>query len=111
MKHVLQRRFNKTVELSLENPENLPDLIVIDGGKNQLNIAEEVLNQLDLGKIPVISIAKGIKRNSVMRSFILEKVSLVSLKIALFFFSFKEFEMRRIGSQLVLTEKKIFLHK
>ena len=64
MKHVLQRRFNKTPELSMEKGENLPDLIVIDGGKNQLNIAEEVLNQLDLKKIPVISIAKGIKRNS-----------------------------------------------
>jgi len=64
MKHVLQRRFKKTPELSMVREENLPDLIVIDGGKNQLNIAEDVLNQLNLRKIPVISIAKGIKRNS-----------------------------------------------
>lgn len=35
-----------------------PDLIIIDGGRGQLDIAKEQLDALDL-KIPVISIAKG----------------------------------------------------
>lgn len=37
----------------------LPDLIVVDGGKGQLNQAIEVLKQLDLDSIPLVSVAKG----------------------------------------------------
>ena len=37
---------------------NMPDLILIDGGKGQLNAACEELKQLGLGKIPVIGLAK-----------------------------------------------------
>jgi len=36
----------------------LPDLILIDGGKGQLNAALEELNKLGLGQIPVIGLAK-----------------------------------------------------
>ena len=39
-------------------PSSLPDLILIDGGKGQLNAACEELKQLGLGKIPVIGLAK-----------------------------------------------------
>lgn len=48
-----------------ESPEgargsyDCPDLLVIDGGKGQLNIALEVLKELHLEFIPVIAIAKG----------------------------------------------------
>lgn len=35
-----------------------PDLIVIDGGKGQLNVALEVLKSLNISNIPVIGIAK-----------------------------------------------------
>ncbi len=64
MKHVLQRRFKRITETHIEKERNLPDLIVIDGGKNQLNIATEVLSKIGLSNIPIISIAKGIKRNA-----------------------------------------------
>ena len=37
---------------------NLPDLIVIDGGKGQLNAAAEVLRKLGLADVPVIGLAK-----------------------------------------------------
>ncbi|HXR46074.1 MAG TPA: excinuclease ABC subunit UvrC [Candidatus Limnocylindrales bacterium] len=37
---------------------NLPDLILIDGGKGQLNAACEELKQLGLERIPVIGLAK-----------------------------------------------------
>jgi excinuclease ABC subunit C len=36
----------------------LPDLIVIDGGKGQLNAAVEAAAKLGLGQIPIISLAK-----------------------------------------------------
>jgi len=36
----------------------MPDLILIDGGKGQLNAACEELRQLSLEKIPIIGLAK-----------------------------------------------------
>src|SRR6185369_8363053 len=39
-------------------PPNMPDLIVIDGGKGQLNAACAELEKLGLGQIPVIGLAK-----------------------------------------------------
>ena len=36
----------------------LPDLLVIDGGKGQLNAAVRVLNEVGLSDLPVISLAK-----------------------------------------------------
>lgn len=41
-----------------EEQKSLPDLIVIDGGKGQLAAALEAARALDLGQIPVISLAK-----------------------------------------------------
>ncbi|MFO7980801.1 MAG: excinuclease ABC subunit UvrC, partial [Candidatus Aminicenantes bacterium] len=54
IQEVVYRRYKKLVEYKL----NLPDLIIIDGGKGQLNAAKNVLTELHLSKIPVISIAK-----------------------------------------------------
>jgi excinuclease ABC subunit C len=42
----------------LEEGKALPDLIVIDGGKGQLNAAREALEALDLAQQPVASLAK-----------------------------------------------------
>ena len=53
MKEVITRRY---VSESLKK-DPLPDLLIIDGGKGQLNIATQVLRDLQL-KIPLISIAK-----------------------------------------------------
>ena len=36
----------------------LPDLIVVDGGKGQLSLAKEALNELGYGEVPTIGIAK-----------------------------------------------------
>jgi excinuclease ABC subunit C len=44
--------------LKQELQTNLPDLILIDGGKGQLNVACEELAKLGLEKIPVIGLAK-----------------------------------------------------
>lgn len=53
IKEVLERRF--------KNSWPLPDLILVDGGKPQVNIAKSVLEKEGLG-IPVVGIAKGEKR-------------------------------------------------
>lgn len=39
-------------------PSNMPDLILIDGGKGQLNAALAELNKLSLGNIPIVGLAK-----------------------------------------------------
>ncbi len=63
IREVIYRRFSK---LSKENSENvIPDLIIIDGGKGQLNAAIKVLKDLNLyskDKKPfVISLAKRLE--------------------------------------------------
>ena len=56
MKEVLERRFDPGHTAT----NVLPDLLVIDGGKGQLNIAVSVLEKLGLGQeFPVIGIAKA----------------------------------------------------
>lgn len=47
MKEVLSRRFIKALELS-KSFNTLPDLILMDGGKGQVNVCYEVLNELNL---------------------------------------------------------------
>jgi len=55
MAEVLERRFRKGLE-----EENLPDLLMVDGGKGQLNVAVDVVNRLGLqDTIDLASIAKG----------------------------------------------------
>jgi excinuclease ABC subunit C len=47
----------------------IPDLIVIDGGINQLNAAMQVLTELGLAQLSVVSIAKGIDREAGRETF------------------------------------------
>ncbi len=58
MKEVVFRRYKRVLEENLE----LPDLLIIDGGKGQLSSTVEALKELNLyGKIPVIGIAKRLE--------------------------------------------------
>lgn len=54
MREVVGRYFRRRVEES----KALPDLVVIDGGKGQLSSAQSVLEELGLGSIALISLAK-----------------------------------------------------
>ncbi len=59
MKEVLTRRYTRLQE---EAPDDLPQLIVVDGGKGQLSAAVEALDQMGLrGKISVVGIAKRLE--------------------------------------------------
>ena len=56
MKEVVNRRYSRMLE---ENPEDLPQLIVNDGGKGQLAFAYEALSELGIiDKITLIALAE-----------------------------------------------------
>jgi excinuclease ABC subunit C len=57
MREVVKRRYLRLI--SEDKP--LPDLIVIDGGKGQLNAAYQVLVELNINNIPIIGIAKRLE--------------------------------------------------
>jgi excinuclease ABC subunit C len=58
MEEIIFRRYKRL----LEEDQDLPQLIVIDGGKGQLGSALNSLDKLDLsGKIPIIGIAKKLE--------------------------------------------------
>ncbi len=54
---VITRRYTRVLKEKL----SLPDLILIDGGKGQLNAATRALNKLGLNYIPVIGLAKRLE--------------------------------------------------
>lgn len=58
LREVLQRRFKKGL-----NDENLPDLLVIDGGKGHLKLAHQVLSELDISTVDLIAISKETGRH------------------------------------------------
>ena len=58
MKEIVSRRYLRLVNEKKE----LPNLIIVDGGKGQLSSATEALKELGLyGKIPIIGIAKKLE--------------------------------------------------
>ena len=56
LKNILERRINRAAENSL------PDIILIDGGKAQLNVALKVLKEKRQHQLIILSIVKGSKR-------------------------------------------------
>ena len=56
MKEVVNRRYSRMLE---ENPDDIPQLVVIDGGKGQLAFAYEALAELGLtDKLTVVALAE-----------------------------------------------------
>ncbi len=65
MREVLTRRFSRALK---EDPgregTGWPDLVILDGGKGQLTVAEEVMAELGLTDIPLAAVAKGPDRDA-----------------------------------------------
>ena len=53
MFEVLRRRFERAIR-----EQQFPDLLVVDGGKGQLNVAVEVLRELQIEQVDVVGLAK-----------------------------------------------------
>jgi excinuclease ABC subunit C len=68
MRQVLTRRYER---ISAEAGK-IPDLILIDGGKGQVNIASAVLRDLGLHQVCVVGVAKGPERKPGEEELILE---------------------------------------
>ncbi len=58
MREVLTRRYRKIVA----GEGKMPDLVMIDGGRGQLNVAVEVFNEIGLNDVALVAIAKGEER-------------------------------------------------
>ena len=54
MREVVSRRYRRV----LDEGKPLPDLIMIDGGKGQLNAAAEAMRELDLEAVPMVGVVK-----------------------------------------------------
>jgi excinuclease ABC subunit C len=53
MYEVLLRRYQEAVE-----KDDLPDLVLLDGGRGQLNVAQEVFKELKIKEVDLISLSK-----------------------------------------------------
>lgn len=49
-----------------------PDILIVDGGKGQLNMAREVLNDLSVTNIILLGVAKGTTRKAGLETLFLE---------------------------------------
>ncbi|WP_336315986.1 CusA/CzcA family heavy metal efflux RND transporter [Stutzerimonas stutzeri] len=58
MHQALSRRFRKAAE----GEGKLPDILLVDGGKGQLNMAREVLEELAVPELILLGVAKGVTR-------------------------------------------------
>lgn len=82
MQEVLSRRFKRA--LNARTPEEkqkweLPDLLLVDGGKGQLNIAKKILADLGLHSLAVAAIAKARKGEKSDKIYIPGRMNPVSL--------------------------------
>lgn len=71
MHQALTRRFSK-----IKNGEGkLPDVLLVDGGKGQLNMARDVLQELEVPELILIGVAKGVTRKAGFETLYLNDVA------------------------------------
>lgn len=71
MREVLTRRYGKMVQAAAQGETvRFPDVVLIDGGKGQVNVALEVWENLGL-TLPIVGIAKGVERKAGLEELIL----------------------------------------
>jgi excinuclease ABC subunit C len=66
MEQVVTRRFKRLVEA-----QSLPDLVIIDGGKGQVSVAQRVLTALNCTEVVFLGVAKGPSRKAGWEKLIL----------------------------------------
>ncbi len=61
LQEVLRRRFKRSVKNDTSTTDSwavLPDLVLIDGGRGQLNAAQSVMREIGVEAVPIASLAK-----------------------------------------------------
>ena len=66
MEQALTRRFKRLLEA-----QSLPDVLIIDGGKGQVGVAQRVLSLLNVTEVTLLGIAKGPERKAGWEKLIL----------------------------------------
>lgn len=102
MNEVLKRRFTR----AKNNDEgwDAPDLLVIDGGKGQLNIALAVLRDLGIEEQPIVALAKerqGVDTAETDRAFLPGRMNPIAVRAqtsALFILSMARDEAHRLAN-------------
>jgi excinuclease ABC subunit C len=80
MREALTRRYRKLQETGGESDGKRPDLILIDGGAGQLNIAREVMAELGISDIELIGVAKGPERKPGLEELVFTDSRVQSLR-------------------------------
>ncbi len=70
MRQALTRRFRRLAEGEGERP----DVLIVDGGKGQLNMAREVFAELGINGVHLLGVAKGTTRKAGLETLFLETV-------------------------------------
>ncbi|MBT8410598.1 MAG: excinuclease ABC subunit UvrC [Octadecabacter sp.] len=70
MKEVLQRRFKRLLK---EDPDRThgtwPSLLLIDGGAGQVSAVREIMEEMGVGDVPMVGVAKGLDRDAGKEEF------------------------------------------
>ena len=70
MKEVLFRRFQRLLKEDADRTLGTwPDLLLIDGGQGQVSAVREIMNDLGVGDIPMVGVAKGEDRDAGKEEF------------------------------------------
>jgi excinuclease ABC subunit C len=121
MREVLQRRFKRLVkpaEGEDKKPRDddsfpqWPDLVIIDGGRGQLNAAREILAELGVDRVTLLGVAKGPDRDAGRETLFMpdrEAIKLEPRDPVLYFIQRLRDEAHRfvIGSHRKLRKKDI----
>ncbi|MGC1529977.1 MAG: excinuclease ABC subunit UvrC [Bradyrhizobium sp.] len=123
MREVLQRRFKRLLaapsEAEAGSPRaddeavpQWPDLVVIDGGRGQLNAAKEIFDTLGLTQVSLLAVAKGPDRDAGRETLFMpgrEAIKLAPRDPVLYFIQRLRDEAHRfvIGSHRKLRKKDI----
>ncbi|MBV9891718.1 MAG: excinuclease ABC subunit UvrC, partial [Rhizobacter sp.] len=59
MRQVLTRRYAKLVEAASQGQARLPDLVLVDGGRGQVNVARAVFEELGIELSRIVGVEKG----------------------------------------------------
>jgi excinuclease ABC subunit C len=121
MREVLQRRFKRLIASSAEGEAKTPteddvpqwpDLVIIDGGRGQLNAAKEIFDELGLTQVALLAVAKGPDRDAGRETLFMpgrEAIKLEPRDPVLYFIQRLRDEAHRfvIGSHRKLRKKDI----